>query len=87
MNKEEIFKQLKPILADRLSISEETITEESTFEDMGADSLDRVDTIMAIEKSFDIAMKDEEMEKLKCVKDIVEYIQSNTNILNNHAAK
>lgn len=78
MTREEILSKLKPVIADRLSIEESEITEDKKLSDLGADSLDAVDTIMEIEKAFDIAIPDNDMEKLSTVKDIIDYIESHT---------
>ena len=78
MNKEEILTKLKPIIADRLSVHESEITEDKTLSDLHADSLDAVDVIMEIEKAFDIAIPDADMENLTTIKSIVDYIESHT---------
>lgn len=72
----DIFPRLRTIIAERLGIEETEIKEESDFiEDLGADSLDVVEMIMAIEEEFDIEVPDEDAEKIKTVKDAVNYIQ------------
>lgn len=83
MTREEIFSKLKPVIADRLNVNESEITEDKKLtgkdnDSLGADSLDAVDTIMEIEKEFDIAIPDTDMEKLITVKDIVDYIEAHT---------
>lgn len=78
MTREEILFRLKPVIADRLSIQEQEITEDKKLTELGADSLDAVDTIMEIEKAFDIAIPDGDMEKLTDVRSIVDYIESHT---------
>lgn len=78
MTKEEILLKLKPIIADRLNISEDDITGEKTLSDLGADSLDAVDAIMEVEKEFDIAIPDTDMESLTTIQSIVDYIGSHT---------
>lgn len=69
MKKEEIILQLYPLIADSLNVQESEITEDKNLKDLGADSLDVVDTIMEVEKEFDIAIPDTDMEKLITVKD------------------
>lgn len=77
MEKEEIFKKLKEIIIDILDIKEDKITHEATFlDDLGADSLDIVEIVMAMEEAFNIEIPDEDVEKISSVKDAVEYIQS-----------
>lgn len=78
MTSEEILSKLKPIIADRLSVDESEITEDKKLTDLGADSLDSVDTIMEIEKAFDVAIPDSDMEKLTTVQSIVDYIEEHT---------
>lgn len=74
---EDIFPRLRKIIAERLGLEEGEIKEESDFvEDLGADSLDVVEMVMAIEEEFDIEVPDEDAEKIKTVKDAVEYIQN-----------
>ncbi len=77
MEKEEIFKKLKEIIIDILDIKEDKIAHEATFlDDFGADSLDIVEIVMAMEEAFNIEIPDEDVEKISSVKDAVEYIQS-----------
>ena len=71
------FEKLQAIIADNLSMDESEITMESTFiDDLGADSLDIFQIIMAIEEEFDIEIPTEELENLTTVGLIVEYLQS-----------
>lgn len=73
-----VFDKVKKIIADQLGLDEDTITMESSFvDDLGADSLDVVELIMALEEEFDIEIPDEEAEKVSKVGDVVEYINSN----------
>ena len=65
--KEETAQKIIGIISDRLSISKERISEESTFKDLGADSLDIVEIIMNFEETFGIEIKDEDAEKIKTV--------------------
>ncbi|OPJ61777.1 acyl carrier protein [Clostridium oryzae] len=74
-----IFDKVKEILADKLSLEEDEISMESSFiDDLGADSLDIVELIMALEDEFDIEIPDEEVEKISTVGDIVEYIRAHS---------
>ncbi|KGG81144.1 MULTISPECIES: acyl carrier protein [Caloranaerobacter] len=73
-----VFEKLKKIIAEQLEVEEDEIKMESSFQDdLDADSLDVVELIMAIEDEFDLEIPDEEAEKIKTVKDAVEYIQNN----------
>lgn len=65
------------LIADKLSVKKEIITDESRLvEDLGADSLDVVELIMAFEDEFGITLPDEEVEKMKKVSDIVNYLDN-----------
>ena len=71
------FEKVKKIVAEKLNVKEDTITEASTFvNDLGADSLDVVEFVMEVEKEFDITIPDEEAAKLNTVGDAVKYIES-----------
>ena len=73
----ENFDKLKEILVDVLGIEEDSIKPESKFvEDLGADSLDLVELIMAFEDKFGKEISDEEAEKMVTVKDVLDYIDS-----------
>ena len=75
MSSEEIFGKIKEIIIDQLGVEEDTITSNSSFiDDLGADSLDIVELIMAIEEEFDLEIPDSEAEKVATVNDVVEYI-------------
>ncbi|MFZ2256718.1 MAG: acyl carrier protein [Clostridiaceae bacterium] len=71
-----VFDKVKEIIADKLGVNEKEIKMESTFEDLGADSLDIVELIMAIEEEYDIQISDEEAEKALSVGDVVNYINT-----------
>ena len=72
-----MFERVKQIIADQLGIDENEIAMESSFiDDLGADSLDIVELIMALEEEFNIEIPDEEAEKISTVGDIVEYIKA-----------
>ena len=67
--------KIKRIISEQLGISEEEIQGESNFvEDLGADSLDIVELIMAMEEEFEMEIPDEDAEKLLRVQDVIEYI-------------
>ena len=74
-----IFEKIKATIAEQLSIDEEEITMEASFiDDLGADSLDIVELIMALETEFDLEIPDEDAEKISTVGDVVNYIKSHT---------
>jgi acyl carrier protein len=73
-----IFERIKKIIIDQLSVEESLVTLEASFiDDLGADSLEIVDLIMAFEGEFGITIPDEDAENLSTVKDAVEYLRKN----------
>jgi acyl carrier protein len=69
--------KVKKIIAEQLSVSEEQIKPESAFvEDLGADSLDTVELVMALEEEFEIDIPDEEAEKIRTFQDVLNYIKT-----------
>ena len=73
---DEIFNKVKKIVAYQLSVNEADVQIDSTFiDDLGADSLDIVELIMAFEEEFEIEIPDDAAEKIKTVKDAVDYIE------------
>ena len=70
--------KVKDIIVDKLGVSADQIKEDANFiDDLGADSLDTVELVMAFEEEFGIEVPDEEAEKLTSVGDVVKYIESN----------
>lgn len=72
-----VLNKIKSIVADKLSINASDITADTTLEDLGADSLDVVEVIMALEDEFDIEISDEVAENISTVGDLVDYIKAN----------
>lgn len=71
----ESIDRIKKIIVDQLGVDEEKIKEDSSFiDDLGADSLDIVELIMAFEEEFDIEIPDEDAEKMMTVGDAVKYL-------------
>lgn len=75
----ENFDKLKEVLVDVLGVKEENVKAESKFvDDLGADSLDLVELIMAFEDKFGVEISDEDAEKIVTVKDALDYIEANS---------
>ena len=78
MSSEEIFEKVKDVIVEQLGVTESSVTNEASFiDDLGADSLDIVELIMALEEEFDIEIPDADAEKVVTVNDVVEYIKEN----------
>ena len=74
-----IFEKIQKIISEQLGIDSDEIKLESSFvDDLGADSLDVVELIMALETEFDLEIPDEEAEKVKTVGNVVDYIKAHT---------
>ncbi|MCX8131932.1 MAG: acyl carrier protein [Clostridia bacterium] len=74
-----VFEKVKKIIVEQLGVEEDDIAMESSFiDDLGADSLDIVELIMALEEEFDLEIPDSEAEKITTVGDAVDYIKNNT---------
>lgn len=77
MSEKSIEERVKDIIVDQLGVSADQVTSEAKFvEDLGADSLDTVELVMALEEEFDVEVPDDEAEKLQAVKDVVSFITS-----------
>ncbi len=74
-----VEEKVKQIVAEQLGVDEDQVTEEASFmDDLGADSLDTVELVMALEEEFDIEISDEDAEKIQTVKDAISYINENS---------
>lgn len=77
MSDKSIEDRVKDIIVDQLGVNADQVSPEAKFvEDLGADSLDTVELVMAFEEEFDIEVPDEEAEKLQAVQDVISYINS-----------
>ena len=78
MNTEEVFEKVKAINVEQLGVTETSVEMEASFiDDLGADSLDIVELVMALEEEFDMEIPDSDAEKVVTVGDVVEYIKEN----------
>lgn len=68
--------KIKKIISEQLDVAEEDVVLEASFvDDLGADSLDQVELIMAMEEEFDLSIPDEDAEKIGSVKDVIDYVK------------
>lgn len=78
MDREELFDKVKSVIVDQLGVDEDEVLEEAAFvDDLGADSLDIVELVMALEEEFGVSIPDEQAEKIKTVGDAVDFIAEN----------
>jgi acyl carrier protein len=74
-----VLEKVKKIVVENLGVDPEKVAEEASFiEDLGADSLDTVELVMALEEEFGVEIPDEEAEKIMTVKDAVNYIEAHS---------
>lgn len=79
MDDAKVFDQVKKVVVDQLGVSEDEVKREASYvDDLGADSLDTVELVMALEEAFGMEIPDEEAEKIKTVNDTVNYILSHS---------
>lgn len=75
ITKEEVYEKVKKVVADQLGVNEDEVSEDASYtEDLGADSLDTVELVMALEEEFSTEIADEEAEKLTTVGKTVDYV-------------
>ena len=80
MSTNEVYAKVNSIIVEQLGVKEENLKPEASFiDDLGADSLDTVELVMALEEEFDTEIPDENNEKIKTVKDVYDYIDSKVN--------
>ena len=75
-----VEEKVKEIIVDQLGVDEKQVNPEASFiDDLGADSLDTVELVMALEEEFDIEIPDEDAEKIATVQNAIDYIKGHTN--------
>ena len=73
--KKEIVEKVKQIISEQLGVDEAEVTPSASFtDDLGADSLDQVELVMALEEAFDLSINDEDTEKILTVQDAIDYV-------------
>jgi len=77
MDEQKVFEDVKKVVVEQLGVSEAEVTKTASFvDDLGADSLDTVELVMALEEAFNLEIPDEEAEKIKTVGDTVTYVMT-----------
>jgi acyl carrier protein len=77
MTEQELLNKINAVVIEKLGVTEDQIKPEADFvDDLGADSLDRVELVMALEDEFSIEIPDEDAEKLNKVSDVITYVQA-----------
>ena len=77
----EIIEKVKQIISEQLGVEESEVTPNASFvDDLGADSLDTVELVMALEEHFDIEIPDEDAEKIRTVQDAIDYIEKHSKV-------
>lgn len=77
MDEQEVFEKVKKVVVEQLGVSEAEIKREASFvDDLGADSLDTVELVMALEEAFNTEIPDEDAEKIKTIGNTITYIMS-----------
>lgn len=79
MENQDLETRVKKVIADKLGVEASTIKSEASFvNDLGADSLDTVELVMALEEEFDCQIPDEDAEKITTVQQAIDYVRSNS---------
>ena len=80
-SKKEATDKVKQIISEQLGVDESEVTPSASFvDDLGADSLDQVELVMALEEAFDLEIPDEDAEKIRTVQDAIDYIEKNAKV-------
>jgi len=78
MDRDELLEKIKGVIVEQLGADADDVTEDAAFvDDLGADSLDIVELVMALEEEFGVSIPDEQAEKIKTVADAVDFISEN----------
>lgn len=79
--KKDSMEKVKQIISEQLGVDEGEVTPSASFvDDLGADSLDQVELVMALEEAFDVEIPDEDAEKLRTVQDALDYIEKHAKV-------
>lgn len=79
--KKEVIEKVKQIVGEQLGVDEGEVTSSASFvDDLGADSLDQVELVMALEEAFDLEIPDEDAEKIRTVQDAIDYIEKHAKV-------
>jgi acyl carrier protein len=79
--KKEVMEKVKQIIGEQLGVDEGEVTPSASFvDDLGADSLDQVELVMALEEAFDVEIPDEDAEKIRSVQDAIDYIDKHAKV-------
>ncbi|MBF8436771.1 acyl carrier protein [Halanaerobiaceae bacterium Z-7014] len=74
----DLFERVKNLIVEELAVDPDEVTLEASFiDDLGADSLDVVELVMALEEEFDLEIPDEDAEKIETVQDAIDYLEAN----------
>jgi len=80
-SKKELIEKVKQIISEQLGVDEGEVTPSASFvDDLGADSLDQVELVMALEENFDLEIPDEDAEKIRTVQDAIDYIEKKAKV-------
>ncbi len=80
-SKAQVIEKVKQIISEQLGVDEGEVTPSASFvDDLGADSLDQVELVMALEESFDVEIPDEDAEKIRTVQDAMDYIDKHAKV-------
>ena len=83
----ELFTKVKQIISEQLGVDEDEVTTTASFvDDLGADSLDQVELVMALEEKFEIEIPDDDAEKLRTVQDAIDYIEKHVKAISKKSA-